>query len=774
MRWRVTSPREAALQILAVRCDAAAEETTTVVPLAEFQRDAVRRATAILRERGGVLIADSVGLGKTFVALAMIAAALARNERVLIVVPACLRRMWLAELRRLPTAASGCVRVVSHTQLAYGAAAEGSNDLVVVDEAHGFRNGRTRRYRALRAVCRPARVVLLTATPVNNSLSDLYFQLRLFCADGAFRDLGIGSLSGVLRPGRMVGPTDLERLRCAVMVRRTRADIRGASDPVFRFPREVVTRAVPYELPVPVTQLADYLGRLTFVGYRLDPRSKFSPDVLRCAFLKRMESSSHAMRRTLRRQIHFYEQFIGSLERGMLLQPRVFRSLYDLDGTSLQLVLEEVALDRAHVPTSGELSACAQRELTILREWDEVLRCADDHKAKQLVSLLESRPGGAKTIVFSEFRDTARHLWRQLRRRMPVALIDGSGAWIGETPASRRQVIERFAPLANGGRTVHPREAISVLIATDVLAEGMNLQDADSVVSYDLPWNPIRLIQRAGRIDRIASPHDVVCVHNFIPDREFDAFLGLARTIRNKLETVRASVGLERPVLESEEDFESVARALAAGDSGILDRIERREDGLRAELEGLRPAREDGSVPIAMMPGASGERVVLGLQRRTQWIIAAISVTSGSAMSGTNATLADALRETSAGEIDVERFAGVATAYAERIENEANAARMEKLAPPAKVARLIRRHLAELPLDNASGNFYAVADEVLEGLARVVTANAEDELEAIARRRWKTVGELLSAAQEALSTDRASTLSRAKWQIAGVIVADSA
>jgi superfamily II DNA or RNA helicase len=773
VNWRVVSPREAALQILAARFGGATPEMPTSLPLAEFQREAVRRATAILRERGGVLIADSVGLGKTFVALAMIEAALARDERVLVVVPASLRRMWQAELRRLPVVApADCLHLASHTQLAYGAGAGRSNELVVVDEAHAFRNGRTRRYRALRAACRGARVVLLTATPVNNSLSDLYFQLRLFCADGAFRDLGIGSLGELLRPHRTAGVRDLERLRCAVMVRRTRAELRRDDQSVFHFPRHVVIRAVPYALPLPTAQLADFLGRLTFVGYRLDPRLKFSADVLRCAFLKRMESSVHAMRMTLQRQIRFYEQLIAALERDVLLRPAVFRSLYDLDDASLQLVIEDIALDPTPFPVSLEHRDCAQRELETLRQWDALLRSAHDDKADKLRALLNERPSGAKTIVFSEFRDTARHLWRLLRRCLAVALIDGAGAWIGETQAARRQVIERFAPVANGGRAVHPREAVSVLIATDVLAEGMNLQDADAVVSYDLPWNPIRLIQRAGRVDRIASPHDVVYVHNFIPDREFDAFLGLARTIRNKLETVRASVGLERSLLDPEEDFESVSRALAIGDSGILERLEPREDNLRTGFERFRPVRATGEVEIAKMPGASGERMVVGLARRTEWIITAVNVATGSTAVGSEATLAAALRETSVGEIDVQRYERAAAAYAEQIENETRAARMDKLSSPAKVARLIRHHLAELPFDEASGRVYAFADEVMERLASVVDANVEEELDVLTRRPWPAIGELLSAAKEALANGRKTAFSRGNWLIVGVIVAD--
>jgi hypothetical protein len=162
----------------------------------------------------------------------------------------------------------------------------------------------------------------------------------------------------------------------------------------------------------------------------------------------------------------------------------------------------------------------------------------------------------------------------------------------------------------------------------------------------------------------------------------------------------------------------------------------------------------------------------VGLERRTECVIAAIDVRSGSPGTGSETSLASALRERSVGEVAVECYVNAAMAYAQRIEKEADAARLERSSPPAKVARLIRRHLAELPFDEASGNVYALADDVLGRLASVVDSHVEDELEALTRRPWHTIGELLSAASVALSSGRSSEEAGGKWQIVGVIVAD--
>jgi hypothetical protein len=339
--WAVASPRTAALAILELRFGnqrgsvAEPPDLGSRLWLPEFQLQAIQHAARILLRRGGVLIADSVGLGKTFIALGLIERALRDRRRVAIAVPAGLRRMWRTELRKIGLLDGVCL--LSHTALALHGLRQPA-DFVVIDEAHAFRNPNTRRYAAARRACRGARTVLLTATPINNSLWDLYFQLRLFCADTAFRDLGVGSLKAGFAEGR-----DVDRILRAVMIRRTRAEVRStAAD--LQFPRRVAIQTVSYAMPLEPARIREYLFGLSFIAHGTARSSSASPDLLRFALLKRMESSGRAAYASLSRLLRFYEEFVAALERGRVLEPDAFRSLYTVADDAMQLVLECVVL----------------------------------------------------------------------------------------------------------------------------------------------------------------------------------------------------------------------------------------------------------------------------------------------------------------------------------------------------------------------------------------------------------------------------------------------
>jgi superfamily II DNA or RNA helicase len=561
---KVVSPRAAALRILATRAEVSHAPIDATYALADFQRDGAERAAAILDRRNGVIIADGVGLGKTFMAAALIERGLSAGS-VAVVVPASMRQVWRRALA--PLSVHPGLHLFTHGQLSRTFRPAFTPGMVVVDEAHAFRNPRTRRYRALRAWCAGSTVVLLTATPVNNSLSDLYFQLRLFAADNAFADLGIASLHALLR-SREVDSRALEQLRGAVLVRRTRANIQVRYQKIelptgerLRFPSRVELFNVSYPPMLAAASIDDMLSRIRFAAYR----DEVTPVLLALSLLKRIQSSRAAALATLDRMIAFHRRFLSALSEGRLLRPR------SLPSADEQLCFAEILL--AEIPRGVDVKALqgnVERDTASLSSFRALLASREDAKLIALEPLLSARAPPARTIVFTEFRDTAESLWRTLRDRFRTALITGSAAWLGNERVPRNEVIRSFAPLANGARQPHPSARVDILIATDVLAEGVNLQDADAAISYDLPWNPVRLIQRAGRVDRIGSPHEVVTVYNFIPDRELDAFLGIVRRLRQKLHALRSAVGQEGAVLEPE-DNRSFFADLAAGDVRLLD-----------------------------------------------------------------------------------------------------------------------------------------------------------------------------------------------------------
>lgn len=540
-------------------------------PLTQFQEEGVRRLRQVLRSRGGAILADGVGLGKTYVALALIEEALRAGHEAVVVVPAALRAAWKGPLQRLRRAgpdgseAPYAIRVVSHAQLSRGASVPPPRRprIVVVDEAHRFRNPATRRYRALARMLQgraqpvsATELLLLTAAPVNNGMDDLYHLVRLFLPDDGLKDAGVPSLraafqresrsgaGGAVHRSMSVG-SDARAVRTTVrelVVRRTRRMVHerfgNASPPGadVRFPRRAPLAVVTYEergIPDRVRSIE----ALELMAY-----GPGAAPLLRLGLLKRMDSSLGAFHRSLRRLRTLLEDLVEAAERGRMLVPGSRPGRRDSDP--LQRLLLGVLADRA--PPDMDLRVLAASARRDIRSADTVLakEPGPDRKALSLEGLLD-RLNGDKVVVFTEYRDTAEILWRALVNRFRVGRVDGAGAWLGGRPAGRAAVVHRFAPASNRRRLPVVREQVDVLIATDVLSEGLNLQDARHVVSYDLPWNPVRLLQRIGRVDRLGSLHDVVFSHLFVPDQGLDEVLGLTRRLRKKLDGITGSVGPE-------------------------------------------------------------------------------------------------------------------------------------------------------------------------------------------------------------------------------------
>ncbi len=556
MRWRSVTPREAALTILHAWFGPAEAPTRSALSLTAFQREAVTRIAPVLQTRRGALLADAVGLGKTYIALAVIEDALGAGQNVVVVVPAALRRHWQQHLRKLPQHLRDGPRLVTHTALSFGRLPAAKAELVVVDEAHAFRNHRTRRYEALITLTQDAHVLLLSATPINNTLADLYHLIRLFASDHAFRDLGVADLWHTFRRADLdpLSRKEMDRVIEAVVVRRTRSHV-DANHGRLRFARRAPPKSLRYDL------VAAY-GPAWPDTYRTVERLHFAcataaangagAELMRLQLLKRLESSVTAFALSLRRLAQLNGLLLDALQQGCWIEPAALRSLIHDGEVGTQLPLQ--ALLTAEMPR--ELDVPALRSL-LQADRDLIQRClaglrpplaSADPKLEVLHALL--RELGPGVLVFTQYRDTAVHLWKQLQRRVRVGLVHGTDARLGAQRVARSTVIECFAPVANGARAPAQRARVDVLIATDVLSEGLNLQDAHTVVSYDLPWNPVTLMQRMGRVDRLGSPHDCVRLYNFLPDRGLDELLGLLERVERKLHIIQRTVGADGAVLD--------------------------------------------------------------------------------------------------------------------------------------------------------------------------------------------------------------------------------
>ena len=506
--------------------------------LLPHQSDAVRRCRAILRRFGGVLLADGVGLGKTFVALALVDLERRAGGDAAAIVPAALRAEWL----RASAATGVRVPVISHTRLAHRPSPLGRQvSLLLVDEAHAFRNPATRRYDALAELAAGRRVALLTATPFNNSPADLSALVGLFAGRDRFREFGVpdlpAALAGSDRSGAALALAAVSVCRSRRLVQERFPALRDA------FPVRRLLPPADYDLG------AVYGGTLPSLLGALAKVSATAPDLdrgsalLHLALLRRLESSRAALLRSLRRHRDFITEWAATAAAGRRLGRRDFRAMFPRhDGDDTQLSLLPRLLEPQREPIGGDLAA-HRAALDDALVAVEGLAAVPDAKLDALVRLLSIELAGEKTIVFTEYRDTALRIAAHLRRRFRVLAVTGREAWAGPERLGRGRALDAFAPRSRGA-AADPLLAATVLVATDVASEGMNLQDASAVVNYDLPWNPVRVMQRIGRVDRLDSAHRMVTLAHVVPGGGLRELTGVLRTLRAKLAAAAEPQGL--------------------------------------------------------------------------------------------------------------------------------------------------------------------------------------------------------------------------------------
>jgi len=470
--------------------------------LAPHQVPAAERLRGLLIRYGGALLADAPGLGKSYVALAV---ALALRQPFALVVPAVLVDQWRALLAQFATqAASVTHESLSATPCRPLPPAAARCRLLVVDEAHRFRNPDTNRYRALARLVVGAKVLLVTATPVHNRVGDLCHLLRLFLRDHELTPLGVPSLRGAARGDRDADPTAVAAAAARLCVSRSRERARtgwSAGPVTLSFPARadgavVRTGAAPDAL----------LERLIAGIAQLDSGGEAAA-LFRLLLLSQLASSFPAFRSTLARYQAWLELASAAAAEGRSLTRGDFGRLFPAGQGDLQLALFPLLLP------AGKTTVSDADRHTVRRLY-ELAAPGPDPKADALERMLAER--GGKTIVFVQPRATVRHLFRCLRGHR-VAAVMGDRGWFGSERATRADVLRAFAPVAQGAPAPAAAMQTDVLLATDLLSEGLNLQDAVRVIHYDVPWSPARLAQRVGRIDRAGSPHARIETVTFLP-----------------------------------------------------------------------------------------------------------------------------------------------------------------------------------------------------------------------------------------------------------------
>lgn len=630
-----------------------------------FQEEAVFRLIKLLSSQArGALLADAVGLGKTYMALGVIHHFLherretVKGRPVLLIIPASLRETWEGVLDRYNLHWAVEIVHVQALRSDYDVTDHTGADLVVIDEAHRLRGGSTwfkqttRLLREMQAEGTDPRVLMLTATPVNTSLRDLTTLLRVLTKNQ--RNVWAPEIPDFEKHLRKVeaGDVDPYPLLDRSMVRRSRTDVvrayeeRRATDPGIeeivlpnrRLGHESYDYAsdgnqealAAFEQELPQLFLAPYdLERFARpddggdINLAEEVESSSLAGLYMAGLLKRFESSVRAIRVSLDRLDRVLARFAEALQqdppRLLDLGQRELRQLIEQEAEAdedredaaparFEELLEEAPLlenpDNYDLTAAAEATKRDRRRLKRLRQ--SLPAEADDGKIEALIDLLSRPMAGPRiglarrrVLVFTQFRHTAEYVAERLQTASqtgdqlgPVELLHG-----GSSARKRDRVASTFDPdqLAELEAASEGREIPRILVSTDVLAEGHNLQLAEAVINYDLHWNPQVAVQRAGRVDRLNSPHDTVYLVSFLPGDDLEQMLGLVDRLNQRFR-LYSHLGLaDEPVTQLTAD-QIVGKSLEQlrriyhDDEGVLDDIERTwslgsTDYMRAPLE---------------------------------------------------------------------------------------------------------------------------------------------------------------------------------------------
>ncbi len=616
--------------------------------LFNFQRDAANGIINKLESFNGCILADSVGLGKTFTALAVIKYYELRNRSVLVLCPKKLADNWLNYNRNLTTNIFSKDRfrydVLCHTDLqrttgeSFGTPLNrinwGNYDLVVIDESHNFRNNdafkerETRYQKLINVVIKQGvktKVLMLSATPVNNRFNDLKNQLALAYegdSESISKKLRIGkNINDVFRqaqstfnawaalplekrtPAAILNGLDFDFFKVldSVTIARSRRHIETFYDTkdIGNFPQRLPPISFRCILTtrndvIGFNEIFDQLSLLILavyapVGYilasrlakyedlydtevsggkgklRQADREKSLQALLTVNLLKRLESSVESFRRTLQK---LESNYVGTLAKIEAFQ----RTGRDASFTDLSLAMEDAEPDDEELPDLdfGSIGGKVQIQLSDmdLPSFEHDLRAdlvlieslqtemrkitpADDAKLQHLKAQIHSKiaapinPGNRKLLIFTAFADTANYLYEHIAANMlksfqihtaRVTGSDGPKSTLGRNYDFQSLLI-LFSPQSKEKKAILPNEPgeIDILIGTDCISEGQNLQDCDTVINYDIHWNPVRIIQRFGRIDRIGSKNTSIQLMNYWPDITLDEYINLKERVENRM-----------------------------------------------------------------------------------------------------------------------------------------------------------------------------------------------------------------------------------------------
>jgi superfamily II DNA/RNA helicase len=567
----------------------------------QYQHDAVLTAKRIVEEFNGVFLADVVGLGKTYMA-AMLAREL-EGRSLVIAPPALIDRnnpgAWPNVFNDFGVRGFHTESVGKLDQILKLDLRKFKN--IFIDEAHRFRNEDNETYAKLHRICRRKRVILVTATPFNNRPNDLLSQLKLFQPSRRSTlphlpnlDSFFAGLNKRLRPLDRVNDKDAyirvmrenarevrERVLKFLMVRRTRSEISTFYETDLRkqnlkFPEVEAPQSEFYELSeseneIFIRTIERITKQITYARYRpltYLPEEALEENVTAAQFnlagfmkvllVKRLESSFEAFRKTLGRFIEAYDKFIRTYEGGYVYVSKkrttlIFELIEAGDLDTIERLIEREEAERyAASVFKKEFVRDLKNDLAVLREvredWTRVHR---DPKWEKLKARIQSDTNlhNSKVLLFSESKETGEYLCQRMANELKEQPLFFSGS---SDKSMREEVINNF-----DARVRHPKDDHRILITTDTLAEGVSLHRSNVVINYDIPWNPTRMMQRVGRINRVDTTFDRIFTYNFFPSKEGNDEIGLREAAEAKIEAFIEMLGTDARLLTENEEIKS-------------------------------------------------------------------------------------------------------------------------------------------------------------------------------------------------------------------------
>ena len=639
-----------------IRSKTGFKDTIVWNKLYKFQKDGVLGAIDKLEKHNGCIIADSVGLGKSFEALAVIKYYELRNDRVLVLCPKKLMDNWtmyiINDKRNLLASDRFNYDVLNHTDLSRSKGYSGeinletlnwnNYDLIVIDESHNFRNnpnkaeGKTRYERLLNDVIRSGvktKVLMLSATPVNNRMNDLKNQVAFITEgqDTAFNEVGIKSIESTLKLAQkqfnqwVSEPVenrttatlldsmsfDYFKLLDIVTIARSRKHIEkyyGTAD-IGRFPTRLPPKNIYSDIDLsnefpPLKEVNKTIRKLSLAGYsplkfvRIDKKEEYARrydkavgggkgvfrqvdreesliHLMRVNLLKRMESSIHSFTLTVSKLLNQVESLLSKIDDhdSDLIDALNIEELQDIElesteleqfmiGNKTKVLLQDMDLIRFRQELEADkifLSSIVEAAKGVTAQRDAKLELLKQTIAAKVRNPLN--PDNKKVIVFTAFADTAQYLyshiaqWASLELGIHSALITGGGTnktTLSGLGIDLNNILTTFSPVSKERHKLDPNATtqLDLLIATDCISEGQNLQDCDTLINYDIHWNPVRIIQRFGRVDRLGSKNTRIQLVNFWPNMELDEYINLEAKVSGRMMLLDISATGEENVID--------------------------------------------------------------------------------------------------------------------------------------------------------------------------------------------------------------------------------